>query len=71
MDIEFDSDLSDISEAEFDSSALIRPYQFEPLVNQPTTSDDDSEIDAERQSDSSFDQATVQENEPVPDVLTW
>ena len=71
MDIEFDSDLSDFSEAEFDSSAPIRPYQFEPLVNQPTTSDDDSEIDAERQSDSSFDQATVQENEPVPDVLTW
>lgn len=67
MDIEFDSDLSDISEAELDSAAQIRPYQFEPLVNRPTTSDEDSEI--ERQSDSSFDRD--QENEPVPDVLTW
>ena len=53
MDIEFDSDLSDISEAELDSVAPIQPYQFEPLVNRPTTSDKDSEI--EGQSDSSFD----------------
>lgn len=71
MDIEFDSDLSDISEAEFDSAAPIRPYQFEPLVNQPTTSDEDSEIDDERQLDSSFDHAPDRENESVPDVLTW
>lgn len=69
MNVEFDSDLSDISEAETDQAAPIRPYQYEPVINTvevSSGSDGDSDSDT---SVSSNDHELGDDS--IPDVSNW
>ena len=72
MEIEFDSDLSDISEVDLDEAGPIQPYQYEPRRNGT-----EQRSDSEEESDFEDDQLQLLEgdlrgeDEIIPDVSTW
>lgn len=67
MDLEFDSDLEDVSEFDFSQGGVVQPYLYEPIRNVVRESSSESDSDeSDSSAISSSDEAGI-----VPDVSAW
>ena len=71
MDIEFDSDLSDVSEVEVDEAGPIQPYQYEPRRNTPEESTDSEEEQSDSSTSTDDEDGRPAPGVIIPDVSTW
>lgn len=77
MDVEYDSDLEQLSDLEIDDQPGIQPYRFEPLRrNDEGSSDESSDTDSSEFSNSESDDEIQHHHRHVraanlPDVSTW